>query len=114
MAGDPVDTHARSRDYTSSGSGSKNAGAEGSGSGLAKGENKFSTVNAWKLLTRSGPKQSTLFSPCELLIAMELIHQSDFRCWEWEENGLWVHRPVTRSDPTLEEPGFQREQSTGT
>ena len=95
MAGDPVDTHARSRDYTSSGSRSKNAGAEGSGSGVAEGVNKFNTANAWKWLTRSGPEQSTLFSPCELLIAMELIHQSDFRCWEWEESGLWVHHPVT-------------------
>lgn len=57
--------------------------------------NKFNTANAWKWLTRSGPKQSTPFSSCELLIAMELIHQSDFSCWEWEETGLWVHPPVT-------------------
>ena len=56
---------------------------------------RFSTANAWKWLTRSGPDQSTFFAPCELLIAFELIHQSDFDGWEWTEPGLWTHQSVT-------------------
>ena len=56
---------------------------------------RFSTANAWKWLTRSGPEQSTFFAPCELLIAFELIHQSDFDGWEWRDPGLWRHRSVT-------------------